>query len=102
MTQLPSIELLEKTHEFPCDFVFKIIADVVETHGETSPELRQKLILDLASEALDQDISKSLTYKISSKGNHVAYTLIVRCQKPEDVHSVYLKIMTLSHLRAVM
>ena len=102
MTQLPPIELLEKTHEFPCDFVFKVIADIVETRCETTPEFRQKLILDLVSEVLGHDSSKSLTYKISSKGNHAAYTLIARCQKPEDVHFVYLKIMTLSHLRAVM
>ena len=91
--QLPSLELIEKLHQFPGPFTFKVIGDA-----------RQDFVaeaLTLAMTALGDDREFSHSSRTSAAGNHVAVTLAIRMQHPHEVHAVYTYLLKLSGLRAL-
>jgi putative lipoic acid-binding regulatory protein len=92
-TQLPNLELIASTHEFPGPFTFKIIGDAREDFVAEA--------LTLAIAALGDDREFTHSTRVSSGGNHIALTLAVRMHNAEEVHAVYNNLLRLTGLRAL-
>ena len=91
--QLPDLELIESTHQFPTMFVFKAIGD---HHGNfVSDVLNQVLMAFPTERKLRHDV------KMSAKGNHSSVTVHVHCENAQEVHDVYNSLLKVNGLRAL-
>jgi uncharacterized protein len=92
--QLPPLELLESTHTFPTDFVFKVIGNAEDGFLGRA--------LSAAREAAGLETDPAFTVRQSSGGKHVAVTLRVPTQNAQAVLTVYRSLSTLSGLELLM
>ncbi len=81
MNQLPSIELLEFTHEFPCQYIFKVI-------GKAEDGFVSRVVAAVR-EQLNRDADPVYRFRETSGGRHVSITLEPFFQSAEEVMSVY-------------
>ncbi len=94
MAQLPPLELLESTHRFPTDYVFKVIGKADEGFlARTLASARQSANLNADPE---------FTVRQSEHGKHVAVTLSVPAQSAQQVLDVYSKLSTIEGLVLLM
>jgi putative lipoic acid-binding regulatory protein len=91
--QLPSLDLIEKMHQFPGPFTFKVIGDSREDFVAEA--------LTLTMDALGDDRDFTHSSRSSSAGNHLAITLAVRMHSAKEVHAVYKNLLKLTGLRAL-
>jgi len=91
--KLPSINLLESTHKFPCVFTFKVI-------GDARSDLTRDT-LHSASAALGQDRDLKHSIRQSAAGNHTAITLSVPVHSALEVHAVYHELLKIPGIRAL-
>lgn len=90
MELLPSIELLEKTHQFPCSFMFKAIGRAENGFvGRVVAAVREEL-------SAEQD--PPYTFRQAMGGRHVAVTLEPTVQKPEQVIAIYKRMRAIAGL----
>lgn len=87
---LPSIELLEKTHQFPCSFMFKAI-------GRAENGFVSRVVAAVREE-LACDLDPPYTFRQALGGRHVAVTLEPTVQKPEQVIAIYRRIRAIAGL----
>ena len=80
----PSVELLESTHSFPCQYQIKAIG---RTEGDFVSQALAAVVGELAS-ALELDY----TIRSTQGGRHVALTLDITVQNAEQVRSIYAKL----------
>lgn len=81
MDQMPSIELLESTHQFPCAYTFKAI-------GHAGDAFIARVVAAVRDEmALADDPPYSV--RAGASGRHVAVTLTPEVQSGEQVLAVY-------------
>ncbi len=81
MDHCPSVELLESVHQFPGSYRIKAI-------GEASDDFSGRVIAAVQAElaaASDLDYSERRT----ASGRHVAVTLEVTVQTPEQIRRLY-------------
>jgi putative lipoic acid-binding regulatory protein len=84
MENHPSVELLESTHQFPGTYHIKAI-------GVSDDDFVERVISAASSElASPSDIDYSV--RITPGGRHVALTLVLNVQPPQQVRAVYEKI----------
>jgi uncharacterized protein len=93
-SKLPPLELLRTTHQFPTDFVFKVIGTADEGFlGRT---------LALAREASGLAADPEFTVRQSASGKHVAVTLRVPSESAEKVLEIYEALAKLDGLELLM
>ncbi len=81
MKQLPSIELLESTHQFPSAYIFKVIGKADEGFlGRVLAQTRA---------ANEMEIDPPFTVRQTEAGRHVSVTLTVDVPNAARVHSIY-------------
>ncbi|GAC1303218.1 MAG: hypothetical protein NVSMB14_11830 [Isosphaeraceae bacterium] len=80
----PSVELLESTHSFPCQYQIKAIG---RTEADFVSHAVDAVVGELAS-ALELDY----TIRSTQGGRHVALTLDITVQNAEQVRSIYAKL----------
>ena len=84
MSQMPPVELLESTHDFPCVYLFKVIGKTEDGFvARVAAAVREEL-------ACDGDPPYSL--RQARGGGHVAVTLEPRVQSASQVLAVYRRV----------
>jgi hypothetical protein len=84
MEQLPSLELLENTHQFPCAYMFKVI-------GHASEDFVARVVAQVRDElALAED--PPYTVRAGASGRHLAVTLTPEVQSSTQVLAVYTRV----------
>lgn len=87
---LPSAELLNATHEFPCAYVFKAI-------GSTEDHFVARVIAAVRSE-LDESEEPSFSTRQTPGGRHVCVTIEPEMQSADHVISVYARLQQVEGL----
>lgn len=81
MDDLPSLELLEMTHKFPCKYTVKVI-------GQTDNAFVDRVVT-AAREGLKWDFDPPCRIRETSGGRHVSVTLEPNVESAEQVLDLY-------------
>ena len=81
---LPSVEILEARHNFPCAYTFKVI-------GSTDDNFLARVIAAVRDE-LQMDIDPDYSMRSTKTGAHIAITLEPECKSPQQVLAVYSRL----------
>jgi putative lipoic acid-binding regulatory protein len=81
---LPSTELLEKRHAFPCHYTFKVI-------GYADENFTARVIACVRDE-LQLAVDPPFSLRTTEHGRHVAVTLEPMCQSSQQVLAVYSRL----------
>ncbi len=90
MVNLPSVELLESHHSFPCTWTFKVI-------GYADSNFTARVVSGVREE-LRLEIDPPYSLRSTSQGRHVAVTLEPVCESSQQVLSVYARLSGLDGL----
>lgn len=91
MTEQLSIELLEKTHVFPCPYMFKLIGS--QDQGFVAR------VVAAVREGLQADRDPPYTMRATADGRHVAVSLEPVVYSPQQILAVYDRVRGLAGLR---
>jgi putative lipoic acid-binding regulatory protein len=90
MINLPSTELLEQRHAFPCSYTFKVI-------GFADQNFTARVIASVRDELnLEQDPPFSI--RSTAQGRHVSVTLEPHCESSRQVLAIYSRLSGLDGL----
>ena len=81
---LPSLELLEATHQFPCEFMFKAI-------GLASDGFVGRVLAAVKQE-LSEDAEPSFSSRTTAGGKHTSVTVEPTVDSAAHVIAIYLRI----------
>lgn len=81
---LPSIEILEANHQFPCVYTFKVI-------GASDGRFTSRVVSAVRDE-LDIEVDPPYTFRTTKNGNHVAITLEPQCATAQQVIAIYSRL----------
>lgn len=84
MSNMPKIELLEKTHVFPGPYMFKVI-------GRAKNGFLARVVAAVRSE-LDDDLDPPYRTRETSGGQYMSITLQPTVQNAEQVLSIYRRL----------
>ena len=84
MTDLPPIDLLNSTHDFPTTYTMKVI-------GRADDDFAARVVAAVREE-LDLSIEIPYRTRRTSGGRHVAVTLELKMQSAEQVLIVYQRL----------
>jgi putative lipoic acid-binding regulatory protein len=84
---MPNFDLLEKTHEFPCPYVFKIIGK-----GEEGFPAR---VVAIVREELRSETDPPYTVREAVGGRHLAITLEPVVQSAQQIVAIYGRLSVL-------
>ncbi|MEZ6126760.1 MAG: DUF493 domain-containing protein [Planctomycetaceae bacterium] len=82
---LPSVEVLEASHSFPCPYTFKVI-------GEASENFTGRVVAHVRDE-LGMELDPPFTLRSAKNGRHVAITLEPECASAQQVIAIYSRLM---------
>jgi uncharacterized protein len=94
LTEHVSIELLEKTHVFPCPYTFKLIGR--EEHGFVARAVTEVRL------ALHADRDPPYTLRSTADGKHIAVSLEPVVYSAQQVLAVYERVRDLAGLRFLL
>jgi len=78
---LPSVEVLETHHDFPCQYTFKVI-------GSSKDNFLTRVVSAVRDE-LQLDVDPEYSMRSTRNGNHVAVTLEPHCESAQRVLAIY-------------
>jgi uncharacterized protein len=84
MKYVPSIALLEATHQFPGPYMFKAI-------GQCEEGFAARVVAAVRDE-LDQEVDPPFKVRQTASGRHIAVTVEPRIQAAHQVLAVYRRI----------
>ena len=84
MVKLPSVELLESRHAFPCHFTFKVI-------GAAEGNFTARVVACVRDE-LGMETDPPFSLRNTAHGRHVAVTLEPMCESSQQVLVVYSRL----------
>lgn len=84
MSNLPSVELLEATHDFPCDYTFKVFGHAREGFAAR--------VVAAVREQLEQEVDPPFRTRQTASGAQVAVTLTPYIRSAWEVLAVYQRI----------
>lgn len=87
---LPPLDLLNQTHQFPCSYVFKAI-------GSVESGFAARVVAGVR-EKLNQDVDPPHRFRQSSGGRHVSVTLEPTVESAEQVLAIYERIASMAGL----
>jgi putative lipoic acid-binding regulatory protein len=90
MVNLPSTELLESHHSFPCAWTFKVI-------GYADANFTARVVWSVREE-LGMEVDPPYSLRSTAQGRHVAVTLEPVCQSSQQVLAVYTRLSGLDGL----
>jgi putative lipoic acid-binding regulatory protein len=90
MSSLPSLDLLEQTHVFPCPYLFKII-------GKADQDFLARVVAAVREELL-AEIDPAYRIRQTAGGRHLAVTLEPTVQSAQQVLAVYRRLGSLDGL----
>ncbi len=90
MINLPSANLLEQRHAFPCRYTFKVI-------GYADQNFTARVVACVRDE-LNLDIDPPFSLRSTEHGRHVAVTLEPHCESSQQVLAIYSRLSGLDGL----
>jgi putative lipoic acid-binding regulatory protein len=90
MDRLPTIELLEATHQFPGPYTFKVI-------GRVENGFVARVVAAVRDE-LAQEVDPPYRFREAAGGRHVSVTLEPRIQNVHQVLAVYRRMRSVAGL----
>lgn len=90
MAHIPSIELLDATHDFPCAYIFKAI-------GLTEQSFVARVVA-AAREELQAETDPPYKLRHTAGGKHVAVTLELFVSTAVQVRALYSRLLTVPGL----
>lgn len=90
MSDLPSVELLESTHQFPGDYMFKVI-------GEDDHTLAARVMAAVRYE-LPADHEPAVSVRRTASGRHMCVTIEPHVADARQVLAIYERIYALDGL----
>ena len=81
---LPSTELLEERHSFPCPYTFKVI-------GAADENFTARIVAQVRDE-LDLTEDPPFTLRSTKTGKHISISLEPNCQSAQQVLAVYARL----------
>ncbi len=84
MIKLPSIELLEMRHSFPCHYTFKVIG--YADHNFTAR------VISCVRDELKMESDPPFSLRSTEHGRHVAVTLEPMCESSQQVIAIYSRL----------
>ena len=81
---LPSVEILEANHTFPCAYTFKVI-------GNADGNFTGRIISCVRDE-LQLEADPPFSLRTTKNGKHVAITLEPQCETPQQVIAIYSRL----------
>jgi uncharacterized protein len=81
---LPSIDLLEQRHAFPCSFTFKVI-------GSVENNFTARVVAAIRDE-LNLELDPPYSLRHTAHGRHVAVTLEPECDSAQQVLAIYSRL----------
>lgn len=84
MIKLPSIELLEMRHSFPCSYLFKVI-------GSAENNFTARVIACVRDE-LGIETDPPFSIRHTEHGRHVSVTLEPTCESSQQVLAIYSRL----------
>ncbi len=87
---LPTCDLLDRTHSFPCPYLFKII-------GKADPGFLARAVAIVREELL-ADVDPSYRVRESVGGRHLAVTLEPVVQSAQQIIAIYRRLSALDGL----
>ena len=88
------LERLNSVHDFPCEFVFKVI-------GTNTPEFVSSVVQSTLI-VLGKDANIDLTTRESSQGNHTSVTMVINVNDAESVVHVFRMLQSVEGVRYVL
>jgi uncharacterized protein len=92
--QLPSAELLEATHQFPCVYAFKAIG--------LSTDCFTGRVLAAVKLELEADAEPAFSTRTTAGGKHTSVTVEPKVESAEHVIAIYLRIHQLEGIVMVL
>ncbi len=89
-SNLPPLELLNRTHQFPCPYVFKAI-------GRVEAGFAARVVAGVREE-LCQETDPPHRYRQTASGRHISVTLEPVVETAEQVLAVYRRIASMAGL----
>lgn len=90
----PSIELLESTHQFPCQYTFKAIGLTTDCFVER--------VLAAVKQELDPDAEPAFSTRMTAGGKHTGVTVEPEVDSAHHVIAIYHRIHALEGIVMVM
>ncbi|MCH2211842.1 MAG: DUF493 domain-containing protein [Fuerstiella sp.] len=81
---LPSVQLLESRHDFPCAYTFKVI-------GSVDDNFLARVIAAVRDE-LNMESDPVYSMRSTRNGSHIAITLEPNCESPRQVLAIYSRL----------
>lgn len=81
---LPSIEILEASHDFPCSYTFKVI-------GVAGDNFTGRIIACVRDE-LGINVDPPFSIRNTKNGKHVSISLEPECESPQKVIAIYSRL----------
>lgn len=94
LDNLPSVELLEDTHEFPGPYSFKVI-------GRTEPGFVARVVAAVRDE-LEGEVDPQYSVRETSAGRHASVSIEVTVQSAWEVLAVYQRLQGLPAVELVL
>lgn len=90
MLNLPSTELLEARHQFPCRYTFKVI-------GSSSNNFTARVVAGVRDE-LRLEVDPPYSLRQTRNGDHISVTLEPMCDSSQQVLAIYGRLTGLDGL----
>ena len=84
MIRLPSVELLESRHAFPCHYTFKVI-------GSAADNFTARVVACVRNELL-METDPPFSLRNTEHGRHVSVTLEPMCNSSQQVLAIYSRL----------
>lgn len=84
MIKLPSVELLESYHAFPCHYTFKVI-------GSAEGNFTARVLACVRDE-LRMETDPPFSLKNTEHGRHVSITIEPMCESSQQVLAIYSRL----------
>lgn len=81
---LPSVEILESRHTFPCAYTFKVIGKVEENFLAR--------VISAVRDEMRMEVDPQYTMRTTKDGVHIAVTLEPLCESPQQVLAIYSRL----------
>ena len=87
---LPSVEILEARHSFPCPFTFKVI-------GTAENNFTARVVSHVRDE-LQLDLDPPFSLKSTKGGKHVSVSIAPDCESAQQVLAIYSRLSEMDGL----
>lgn len=90
MLNLPSVQLLEARHVFPCRYTFKVI-------GVAADNFTARVVA-LVRDEMQLEEDPPYSFRATRNGVHIAVTLEPHCQSSQQVLAIYSRLTGINGL----